>query len=117
MKISAANIRKVCDLEKKLLTHLTRHSENQLNELIDEGFIEIGKSGKVYDKTSAIQVLMLAPNEDVSEFSDLIAKQLSSDTVLVTYKTEGGKVTRSSIWLRENSKWKIVFHQASKFEK
>jgi len=113
MKISAANIQQVCDLEKKLLSNRIRHSENDLNELIDEDFIEIGKSGKVYDKATAIQALVSTPNESLNKFPDLIVNQLSSDTVLVTYKTEDGGVARSSIWRSDNSKWKIIFHQAS----
>jgi len=114
MEIDSATILQVCDLEKTLLAPLTRHSKDKLNELIDEEFIEIGKSGKLYNKTSAIQSLVSSPNDSLTQFSDLIAKQLSSDTVLITYKTEDGRVTRSSIWRYVNSKWKIVFHQASK---
>jgi len=114
MTLKSENLRIVCKLEKSLLDPRTRRSANELNELIGHNFVEIGSSGKRYDKNSTIKTLLATPNRDLIEITDLRAMHLSLDTVLVTYKTEKETVVRSSVWQYIDQKWVIIFHQASK---
>ena len=48
---------------------------------------------------------------------DFDVREITSEVALVTYRTIGGegKETRhSSIWLRRESAWQIVFHQGTR---
>ncbi len=105
-------------LEEKLLSQETRRSAEALGKLLADDFVEIGKSGRKYQRTELIELLV---NEDapppvvITEFDVAI---LAEDLVLATYKTVNGKTgvisVRSSIWhKRALHGWRMRFHQAT----
>jgi hypothetical protein len=105
--------------EEKLLNPEVRNSKTELTELIADGFIEFGCSGKIYDKQLVIESLQ---SEDKSKISiiDFFVTRLAEDVVLLTYGAvrngqDGVKSysLRSSIWKMIDKKWKIVFHQGT----
>jgi hypothetical protein len=98
-----------------LLDPRVRADPRRLDDLLADDFIEVGSSGRIYDKQTLIA--MLAGEEPASvsvlEFS---TRQLAPGVALVTYRTVGQTgltVRRSSIWVRTKGRWRLVFHQAT----
>lgn len=108
-------------LEIELLQPEVRKSKDRLNELIADQFIEIGESGKQYNKQDILDAL---PKQSGIKFSpkDFKATEISSNVVLATFQLEKEIFStrekmislRSSIWQNRNEKWQIVFHQGTK---
>jgi hypothetical protein len=106
-------------LEEKLLEPATRHSVNELSELLAEGFTEFGRSGRVFDKQAVIGRIQKDKTDrmNLSDFKVLI---LAPDIILATYSAtkmepDGQKSysLRSSIWRRAGDKWQMLFHQGT----
>ena len=104
------------DLEQRLLDPNVRGSPGAVIPLLHPDFIEFGSSGRVYTKEMMVQ-MMVAEAPGVVKIRDFDVKELSDDVALVTYRTIGTKgmeARRSSIWLRRDSGWQIVFHQGTR---
>ena len=83
-------------------------------------FIEVGASGRIYDRAAAIA--MLAGGAPVRRTIEAFeAREVSRNVVLVTYRAvrfgEDGAAAsrsrRSSLWRREKGEWKMLFHQGT----
>jgi len=103
------------DLEQRLLPGAGTARED-LEELLDEDFQEIGSSGVVHDRQSVVTALVAEQSAGwwITNFQ---AKPLSDDVVLVTYvamRRGGGSSLRSSIWKRTGARWRMTFHQGTK---
>jgi hypothetical protein len=105
-------------LERLMLEDEVRHSIRHLERLLHDDFKEIGSSGRVYNKTMMIDMMM---REDRRGQSDVVIREfrvteLAPDCTLVTYRTVGAsaQVRRSSVWVNENGRWRLVFHQGTK---
>ena len=105
-------------LEKLLLQPRIRHSAGDLNALIADEFIEFGSSGKVYNKKDIIKL----PGNEVTRkmtLTNFKLVQLGKNYFLTTYKIlkhdKGRKIytLRSSIWKKEKSSYRIIFHQGT----
>ncbi len=117
----------VQNLETYLLKPEVRASRTKLNELLSDDFIEFGASGRVWNKKDIIASLIVElGNEDIVIEADTFrAQQITSDTVLLTYKcyrkNNDGEVLRttlrSSIWRLVNEGWQLHFHQGTIVEK
>jgi hypothetical protein len=102
------------ELEEKLLDPEFRCNAEAVSPLVADDFREFGSSGRVYDKTEALAALQ---NESprlltVTEFR---VDSLAEDVVLITYEASSseGKTLRSSVWVRRDGRWQIVFHQGT----
>jgi len=111
-------------LEQKLHRPEVRRSPDAVRALLADEFIEFGSSGRTYDKTSIIKALAEESTAEaalVPEVHDFAAREISSDLVLVTYRSsrhlpEGpaARTTlRSSIWKRIDGRWQMLFHQGT----
>ncbi|HET7541691.1 MAG TPA: DUF4440 domain-containing protein [Polyangiaceae bacterium] len=98
------------DCEEQLLTPAIRASQDELERLVSDQFVEYGSSGRVYDKQAVIAQMLSAPNISVA-VSDFRVLELAAQVALATYRT--GASLRSSIWRREGEQWRIVFHQGT----
>lgn len=109
------NIEKIKEFELLLLDDGLRKSKQKLNELIDDEFIEIGISGKIYNKQDVLNSLPYenARKFDVNDFNFL---NLNKNIILTTYKTDENlnAALRSSIWRKSDNGWKLIFHQGTK---
>ena len=103
------------ELETSLQRRSTRNSPDAVSALLDDDFLEFGKSGRVYDRRTTIALLRTDDSELVPEVRDFEARQLSPDVVLVTYRSGRGDsfALRSSIWRRSGGKWRMAFHQGT----
>jgi hypothetical protein len=107
-------------LEEKLLNPVKRKSLPELQELLSDDFIELGSSGKIYNKQQVIDSLQNESSNQIS-MCEFNIKELTQGTVLVTYISEKlnpqsgnkNKSLRSSIWKLTDGNWKIVFHQGT----
>lgn len=104
------------ELEQRLLDPGTRGSPLAVIPLLHPEFIEFGSSGRVYTKEMMVQT-MLHQTPGVVKIKDFDVREVSDDVALVTYRTigkEGREARRSSIWLRRDSGWQIIFHQGTR---
>ena len=93
-----------------------RKSAAQIAALLADEFVEIGSSGRIYDKDQIIgQLQQEAGEESLRTVSDFTARELADGLILVTYRIIEPRAVRSSIWKRTNSEWRMVFHQGTKF--
>lgn len=119
MRVEREEAAKLEELERSLHRHGVRSSTRAVDELLAEDFLEIGSSGRVYDKAQ-ITALLAAETGVLSVETDTFAfRKLAEGVVLVTYTTritneaETRSALRSSIWRKTNGRWKIVFHQGT----
>ena len=104
--------------EKQLLDKVD--SPEALIELIDDEFIEIGKSALFYNKKDVTSWLN-SPVSSEQTGASFEGKFLSDDVVLLTYisaiknssTANRKKAIRSSIWRLKQGLWKMIFHQGT----
>ena len=103
------------EAERSLLDPEVRGDPRALDELIADDFIEVGSSGRIYDKETLIEMVTGEEHAPVL-IRDFKIRELAPEVVLVTYRTVGqaGRAAlRSSIWVRSDTRWRIVFHQGT----
>lgn len=108
------------ELEESLWRAGTRYSNAQMDRILAEDFIELGRSGRIYareemffDASAQGRIYATLP------LPHFHARYLTDDVVQVIYVSEvvhGGKTekaNRSSIWTRAPEGWKLRFHQGT----
>lgn len=111
------------ELEQTLHSPEVRQSRQELETLLAREYVEIGRSGGLYDRESAISSLLLeAADGRVGTItsSDFIARPLSTNLMLLTYRSQRTppeartrQTLRSSIWRLDDDRWQLVFHQGT----
>lgn len=113
----------IYQLETSLLQPETRASEEMLDRLLADDFIEFGTSGRVYRKQDTVEQVPknAASYQGTFVLSDFEVRTLSSDCVLATYRSDmtyadGERVQalRSSIWKKAGDQWRMMFHQGTR---
>jgi len=98
----------VIERELSLLTPEVRGSSDQLEEMLDPDFGEIGKSGRLWTRSEMIEALVADTDREPHSInvSEMSGRTVSSGLVLLTYITEveGRRTRRSSLW-RQSTKW------------
>ena len=119
MKLTAAEENELLDLEKSLLDPALRTSPEYLEDVLSEGYVEFGASGRVYDRQQAIAAVT-ATTIDPCTITGFTTRCLDPDIALVNYRLirqpSGGEpihTLRHSIWKRIGGHWKILFHQGT----
>lgn len=92
-----------------------------LEATLHPSFREFGRSGGEYDRQAVITALVSEPVQPSIWMQDAVALQLDDRTVLLTYRSAiddgagrlDGHANRSSIWVKTDSGWQIVFHQGT----
>ncbi len=108
-------------LEERLLDADVRNSRDSLAQLLDDGFLEIGSSGKVFTKEAVIDALVADPGARRTTVLDFRTVQLAPLVVLATYRlivfTSSDTAThslRSSVWVHRGGIWRMAFHQGTR---
>jgi hypothetical protein len=93
--------------------------EDILVQMSDD-FWEVGASGNVYTKEDVLKTLLLRYNnpnyEDIYVTKDFVCREIAPDSYLITYiliQNKSRITRRSTIWRKENSGWKIFYHQGT----
>jgi hypothetical protein len=110
----------LCSLEKQIHSPKVRTDLDKLKELLHDEFKEIGRSGKVYNKSDVFNQLAEQKNSPEIISEEFQFRALSDTIVLVTYytyhllnKTQSHHARRSSVWIFEQDKWQMMFHQGT----
>jgi ribonuclease HI len=101
--------------ERALLSEEVRSDVAELAALLHPDFVEIGRSGRVWNRDDAA----LSPAADPSVLIDVVSlDRLSADAILLVFhaKDARGSTVRSSLWLREGQRWRLRLHQATPSE-
>jgi hypothetical protein len=105
-------------LEQALHRPEVRGSRTAVEALLAGSFVEIGSSGRVYDRATVLDGMVKersAGSSSLPEVLDFAAQILSPDIVLVTYRSveRDREVLRSSIWKQAEGTWQMLFHQGT----
>ncbi|MFF3927848.1 nuclear transport factor 2 family protein [Streptomyces hirsutus] len=115
-----AAIEAAIEAELKLLDPEVRRSPQRVGELLHPEFVEIGASGRVWDRDAIIA--LLAGERDAGGLTGTVSRmkavQLAPDTVHLTYDTDhnGRRAHRSSLWRRTGRDWLLYFHQGTPYD-
>ena len=107
------DLRLVVEREHLLLQADVRRDARRVLLLLHPDFREHGSSGRVWDRSSIAEA---TSNTTVNiGMSNVEARRLGPDAVLVTYRSDGGnrRALRSSTWVRDNGGWLLLFHQGT----
>lgn len=104
------------ELEESLLMVSVRKSE-RVDQLLAEGFVEFGSSGRVFSKEEIIASLRDEPPVKVTATAFKVVL-FAPNTALLTYRahrhsTPPVYTLRSSYWLVQHGRWRMVFHQGT----
>ena len=110
MQLTGDRLAMFRDLETRLHRSDVRSSPSLAAELIADDFLEFGKSGRVYDKATILAAMQREPPRGPIDVEDFAARELAPGVVLVTYR---GSALRSSIWVLQDGKWRMAFHQGT----
>jgi len=103
------------ELETSLHRRSIRNSPPAVSALLDDDFVEFGKSGRVYDKRLTVELLRDDDSDFMPEVRNFEIRPLSADVMLVTYRSGRGDMfdLRSSVWRLSGGKWRMTFHQGT----
>lgn len=111
------DMRMVVDRELALLSLSVRCSPQQLDELLDPDFREIGASGQLWTRAETIAALINDhPGlETAIDVTEMAAEPLTGDLIQLIYVSsrQGRRARRSSLWRRSAGTWRVVFHQGT----
>tara|TARA_R110002073_G_scaffold118918_5_gene259216 strand:- start:136330 stop:136689 length:360 start_codon:yes stop_codon:yes gene_type:complete len=107
-------------LEKSHLLEVVRSDRDRLSSLLHESFTEIGASGGTYTRDDVLNNLPIEPQAKRS-LHEFQANLLSPDIAHTTYITtqtdpsmnQSKRAKRSSIWIRKDKTWQLIFHQGT----
>jgi ribonuclease HI len=111
------SVDEVVSLERRLHDPALRADREEVGRLLHEDFTEVGASGRRWDRHSMIDFLAGEPAA-IPEVSELSARALGQDAVLVTYVATTRDVEprtsfRSSLWVIADGQWRLLFHQGT----
>ena len=102
-------------LEERLLEPEIRQSPERVSALLADDFLEIGASGRTFNKEQVLLHLSAeAPLGGRKTIADFQARNLSETLALVIYRIVESNTLRSSLWRKDPSGWRIIFHQGTK---
>src|SRR5699024_3083245 len=83
--------------------------------LIHPDFVEIGASGRRWDRDSVIDHLVTEESSGVAHVFDMNPVEIASGVVQLRYAAVRGsrRSERSSIWLCDEVGWRVWFHQGT----
>lgn len=115
------DLKHIQGLEEALWKETTRFDKKFMEETLAQDFIEIGRSGKIYNRED----VLLIPKQIIDAvlpLPDFKARTIQKNCVLIFYNshvTYDGIIEyarRSSLWvLSEDKKWVIKFHQGTAY--
>ncbi|MGF1611396.1 MAG: DUF4440 domain-containing protein [Kiloniellales bacterium] len=110
---------KIRRLEERLLDPRVRRTPEEVSALLADGFVEIGRSGRLYSRQE-IMAALLEETPISRSIEDFSARELAPTVALATYRVirqgpegEPSQSRRSSIWRQTHRGWQMIFHQGT----
>ena len=111
----------VKQLEVELHQPMVRSDAERVSTLLHESFMEIGRSGRFYNRNEILEELSKEESGSPVWSQDFVAKEISGGLILLTYKSahinsEGelsSHTFRSSLWQQTPHGWQVRFHQGT----
>lgn len=102
---------KILELEKSLFKYEYMSNKEYLDNIIDDDYLELGKSGVLFNKQDVINHLLNQQVDRDITIYNFSGEEIATGLFLVHYITLNNdlKIYRTSIWKNN----KIIFHQAS----
>ena len=103
------------ELEKELHDPAVRKNKKRLGELLHESFVEIGRSGEIYNRADILASL------DAEQNHTVWSQDYNAQSALLTYRSAhigtGGELSRfsrrASLWEKQGNDWKLRYHQGT----
>jgi hypothetical protein len=122
MSLTAEQKNDFLALETALHKKHIRNSPSTVSELLADEFIEFGSSGRIFNKSTIIDVLKTEVADHQVSVEDFVVQELSATVVLIKYiavKLSGYQEAtirslRSSIWQLTDERWQMIFHQGTR---
>ncbi|MDE1176798.1 MAG: DUF4440 domain-containing protein [Edaphobacter sp.] len=101
-------------LEERLLHPDRETDRNDLTSLLAPEFKEFCTSGRIFNLTQLAHAL-LSTNPRAATMSHFYVTSLGEDSALATYHivTANSTSHHSSIWVKRDNAWKMLFHQGT----
>ncbi len=105
-------------LETSLWRSETRFDSHYMESILAEDFIEFGRSGKIYTRKDILNTKAIADIKATLPLPDFKVLPISENVmqviyISITHYNGLEKANRSSIWRKDNGKWKLRFHQGT----
>jgi hypothetical protein len=117
--VDATTERELQEFEESLWRPETRYDPAWMRRLLHPGFLEFGRSGRVYD-LSATLAARPAPFEALLPLPGFTVAEPAPGAALITYVSrvrsgdgEELAANRSSLWIRDGERWRLRFHQGT----
>lgn len=110
------DVAEVLKLERELQTAECRRDRTRVSVLLAEDFVEVGASGRVWDRSSALELLGAESGDDaVIEVHDLTGRVIGDGFVMARWDSDRGgrRARRTSLWRHEPAGWRLVHHQGT----
>ena len=104
----------ILELEKSLFKYEYMSNKEYLDNIIDDNYKELGKSGILFNKDDVVNYLLSQQRDRDIEMYNFSGEELMPDLWIVHYITlsDNKKIYRTSIWKHN----KIIIHQASEYK-
>lgn len=108
----------ILELEKSLFKYEFISDIEYLNKIIDDKYVEVGKSGRKFLKNEVIKDLSILKQDRKISIYNFTCDKIGEKIYLIHYITKNNEenIYRTSIWKKENDEIKIIFHQASLYK-
>lgn len=103
------------ELELRLLQSEFRRNVTEVAALLANDFVEVGSSGRIFDKEAVLRSLDDEPPRP-AEMMDFSAHPLTPAAWLLRWRAvrpDGTDSLRSSVWVLRDGKWQTAFHQGT----
>jgi hypothetical protein len=113
------DVEHVIELETRALTSEGRHDPLFLDEILADGYVECGASGRLQTKSDILRELSRETGVVFRVVGSIEPEQVSDDVIrtmfVVVREADGVEMTsrRFSLWRRTGGMWKIVYHQGT----
>jgi len=111
-------------LETELHRAEVRRDPDRLDALLHPFFVEFGRSGRRYKRDEILEELSGESNFPRVHADEFEVRRIAADAALLTYRSahidDDGTLhrftLRSSIWQRDDGRWRMLFHQGTAAE-
>jgi hypothetical protein len=103
-------------LELQLMDPVFRRDHSKVAALLADEFREFGSSGRVWNRATVLELMDTERDFMPPAVEEFAVQRIGSDTALATYRAmrPRGATLRSSLWVMDADRWKMLFHQGTK---